>query len=80
MKNLIAAARIFAFLNLLFVPAIGVLVGSALWFGDRWWFSFLGLPALAVNAYLVFGAPGRKWVWGQMVAIVGFKPESRQPR
>lgn len=70
-KNLFIAARVFAFVNLLFVPAIAVLLIVAFVSGERWWFGFVGLPALFINAYAVFSRRGRRWAWDRIVAMTG---------
>lgn len=78
LKNLFIAARIFAFVNLLFVPSIAVLIGVALISGERWWFSFVGIPALIANAWVVFSSFGRKRVWSQIVRMAGFPASAGQ--
>jgi hypothetical protein len=71
LKSLIIAAKIFAFLNLLFVPAIAVLLLVAFVSGETWWFAFLGLPALFVNAVVVFARPQRQRIWRKVNRIAG---------
>lgn len=73
MKSLLIATRIFALLNLMFVPAIAVLLLVAFVSGETWWFAFLGLPALFVNAVIVFAKPQRDRVWRWANAIAGTK-------
>ena len=63
MKNLLAAARAFAIMNLLFVPAIGIVVMVALLGGGTYWFAFFGLPAFTINAIAVFSKPSRRFIW-----------------
>ena len=63
LKNLLAAARAFAIMNLLFVPAIGTVVLVALLGGGTYWFAFFGIPAFILNAVAVFIKPSRRFVW-----------------
>lgn len=71
MKNLIIAAKVFAFLNLLFVPSITILLLVAFTVGERWWFSFIGLPALFGNLVLLLMNPFRGLIWQQLDRISG---------
>ena len=71
MKTLLIATRVLALLILLFVPAIAVLLLVAFVSGQRWWFGFIGLPALFANAVIVFVKPQRDRVWRWVNAIAG---------
>ena len=73
MKSFIAAARIFALINLLFLPAIGAAFVVGFLTGDRWWFSFIAIPAFFVNAFIVFRKPQRHWVWQYARRIAGYR-------
>ncbi len=66
LQNLFVAAKVFAFVNLLFVPAIAgaVLIGFVL--RDTYWFAFWSVPAFLVNGIAVFSRPSRRWVWSRV--------------
>ena len=78
LRNFFIAAKILAFVNLLFVPAIAVLLIAAFITGERGWFSVVGLPALLANAYYVFSAPRRARVWNKALGIAG-RPSASGP-
>lgn len=71
---LLIATRVFALVTLLFVPAFAVLLIVAFVSGQTWWFAFIGLPALFVNAVVVFAKPQRDRVWRRVNAIAGTNP------
>lgn len=73
MKKLLIATRVFSLVTLLFVPAIVVLLLVAFVTGQTWWFALIGLPALFVNAVIVFAKPQRDRVWRWVNAIAGTK-------
>lgn len=73
MKTLLIATRVFALVTLLFVPAIATLLLVAFVSGQTWWFAFIGLPALFVNAVIVFAKPQRDRIWRWVNAIAGTK-------
>ncbi len=70
-KNILVAAKVFAFLNLMFVPSIAVLLAVAFTGAGPWWFAFLGLPALLTNFFVVSAAPIRARIWNKAAAIAG---------
>jgi hypothetical protein len=65
----IIVLRIFAFMLFVFLPAIGVTMFAAFVLKSTWHFQWLGLPALFVNALLVFVQPGRRLIARQLGAI-----------
>lgn len=71
LKNLIIATKLFAFVNLLFLPSITVLLVVAFTVGDRWWFFSIGIPALIANAVILISASGRAWTWTQVTRVAG---------
>ena len=71
MKNLLIAAKVFAFVNLLFVPSIALIVFVALLKVDDWWFAFIGVPALFGNLVFLLVKPVRRLVWHQLDTIAG---------
>jgi hypothetical protein len=71
LKNIFVAAKVFAFLNLLFVPSIAVLLAVACTGSGPWWFTFLGLPALFINVWIVLSGRVRKRVWAKLSDIGG---------
>ena len=71
MKNLLIAAQVFSFVNLLFVPSIAVLLFVAYAVGQTWWFAFIGLIALTTNLVFLLVKPVRKLVWQRLDAIAG---------
>ena len=76
MKTLLIATRVLAALMALFVPAIAVLLLVGLVTGQAWWFTVIGLPALIVNAAIVFAKPQRDRVWRWLRAIAGTKVQA----
>lgn len=70
-KNMIIVAKVFAFLNLLFVPSIAILVFIAFAVGERWWFSFIGVPTLFANLIILLVNPFRGLIWQKLEMIVG---------
>jgi hypothetical protein len=72
LKNLFAAARIYAFLNLLFVPAIGAFVLLAWLYGDPDVAGFWGISAFVANGTIVITEPRRSWIWAHAIGIGGF--------
>jgi uncharacterized membrane protein YqaE (UPF0057 family) len=75
-KTLLIATRVLAALMALFVPAIAVLLLVGLVTGQAWWFTVIGLPALIVNAAIVFAKPQRDRVWRWLRAIAGTKVQA----
>jgi hypothetical protein len=73
-KNLVVVTKVFAFLNLLFVPSIAVLLIIAFTGSGPWWFTFLGLPALFINVWIIASARLRKRIWNKASAIAGQTP------
>lgn len=73
MHTLLIATRVFALLTLLFVPAFAVLLLVAFTSGETVWFGFFGLPALLVNAAIVFAKPRRDRIWRWANTIAGTK-------
>jgi hypothetical protein len=71
LRNIFVAAKVFAFLNLVFVPSIAVLLAVACTGSGPWWFTFLGLPALVTNFFVVFSNPLRRRIWNKISAIAG---------
>ncbi len=78
-KNIIVAAKVFAFLNLLFVPSIAIMLAVAYTGSGPWWFTFLGLPALLINVWIVLSGRVRKRVWTKLAAIGGQSFVVRRP-
>ena len=79
LKNIIVAAKVFAFLNLLFVPSIAIMLAVAYTGSGPWWFTFLGLPALLINVWVVFTGRVRKRIWAKVTAIGGQSFVVRRP-
>lgn len=65
------AAKVFAFLNLLFVPSIAILLAVAFTGSGPWWFSFLGLPALLANFFVLMSSPLRQRIWRKVALLAG---------
>lgn len=71
MKNLWIAAKVLAFVNLLFVPSIALIVFVAFLRVDDWWFAFIGVPALFANLVFLLIKPVRNLIWHQLDSIAG---------
>ena len=71
MKNLWIAAKVFAFVNLLFVPSIALIVFVAFLRVDDWWFAFIGVPALFANLVFLLLKPIRNLIWLKLGMISG---------
>jgi hypothetical protein len=61
--------QLFAFILLLFVPAIAVMLFAALVIGGSAWFVGLGLVALALNAAVVWAKPVRGLIGRKLDSI-----------
>jgi uncharacterized membrane protein YecN with MAPEG domain len=75
-KNLLIAAKVFAFVNLLFVPSIALIVFVAFLGAETWWFAFIGVPALFGNLIFLLIKPVRELVWMKLGMISG-QPATR---
>jgi len=73
-KQLLIAAKVFAFVNLLFVPSIAVMIFVAILVGETWWFAFIGVPALFGNLIFLLIKPVRELVWLKLGMISGTAP------
>jgi hypothetical protein len=73
-KQLLIAAKVFAFVNLLFLPAIALMVFVAFLGAETWWFAFIGIPALFANLIFLLIKPVRAWVWLKLDMISGTSP------
>jgi hypothetical protein len=73
-KQLLIAAKVFAFVNLLFVPSIALIVFVALLGLETWWFAFIGVPALFANLIFLLVKPVRDLVWLKLGMIAGTSP------
>lgn len=73
MNTFLIAARVFAFLTLLFVPSFAVFLLLGFIFGNSAWFGGLGMPVLLVNAVVVCAKPSRDFVWRWANRIAGTK-------
>jgi hypothetical protein len=71
--KLVIVLRIFAFMLFVFLPAIGVTMFAAFILKSTWYFQWLGLPALFLNAVIVFAPPVRGMVGRQLGAIAKLK-------
>ena len=71
MKNLWIAAKVLAFVNLLFAPSIALIVFVAALRVDDWWFAFIGVPALFGNLIFLLLKPVRNLVWSKLEMISG---------
>ncbi len=69
--HFLIALRVFALFAFAFSPAMAFLVFVALLTHSTWWFVFLGLPTLIVNALLVWLQPGRSLFDARIRAIKG---------
>ncbi len=74
MKQLLIAAKVFAFVNLLFVPSISLLIFVAFLGAETWWFAFIGIPALFANLIFLLIKPVRELVWLKLGMISGMTP------
>jgi hypothetical protein len=73
-KQLLIAAKVFAFVNLLFVPSISLLMFVAFLGAETWWFAFIGIPALFANLIFLLIKPVRELVWLKLGMISGMTP------
>ena len=74
MKHVLIAAKVFAFVNLLFLPAISLMVFVAFLGAETWWFAFIGIPALFANLVILLIKPVRKLVWLKLDLISRTSP------
>ena len=71
MNQLLIAAKVFSFVNLLFLPAIALMVFVAFLGAETWWFAFIGIPALFANLIILLIKPVRTLVWLKLDRISG---------
>ncbi len=74
MKQLLIAAKVFAFVNLLFLPAIALIVFVAFLRVETWWIAFIGVPALFGNLVFLLLKPVRNLIWLKLDMIAGTSP------
>lgn len=78
MKQVLIVAKIFAFLNLLFVPSIVLVVGFGLLIGEttNGFFGFVGIAVFAINLAYVGTGERRARLARKLAAIAGVSARS----
>ena len=73
MKQVLIAAKVFAFLSLLFVPSILLVVGLGYLFSEttNGVFGFLGISVFLINLGYVLKGERRVRLWRKLNAIAG---------
>ncbi|WP_353226845.1 hypothetical protein [Novosphingobium sp.] len=78
MKHALIFAKVFAFLNLLFVPSIVLVLGLGYFIREttNGFFSFVGITTFLINLAYVLGANRREKLWRKLNAIAGMPVRS----
>ncbi len=73
MKQILIAAKVFAFLSLLFVPSIVLILGLGYLAKDTMngLFGFVGITVLMINLIFVLTGERRGRLWRKLNAIAG---------
>jgi hypothetical protein len=77
-KQVLIAAKVFAFLSLLFVPSIVLVLGFGFLIREttNGFYGFVGTTVFLINLAYVLTGVRRAWLWRKLNAIAGMPSRS----